>query len=158
MLPPQLQDDDGSDPQATIANLHQQLQQFGQQHQQMSEVLQKQTEMIHDRQIEQQGKLAIVQEQEASAVQQAKIKADTAIAVAEINTKAQNLSERMSALESLMADFHQSAHEQAMQAGQQAHEKDLATQAAASDQQSQSSDQGHDMVMAQQSQNGDGQQ
>ncbi len=44
---------------------------------------------------------------------------ETKVLIAEIETKAQNLQERMSAWEDMMSQFHQQAHEQAMQAQQQ---------------------------------------
>jgi hypothetical protein len=50
---------------------------------------------------------------------QANIDNETKIAVAEITTKAQSLSERMSALETLVQQFHQQSHEIALQKDQQ---------------------------------------
>ena len=55
----------------------------------------------------------------------------TSVTVAEINTKAQNQSERIAALEDLMSQFHQQAHDIAMQKDQQGHD---AQQAAAAQQ------------------------
>lgn len=52
-----------------------------------------------------------------------KIHSDTQKAVAEINTKAQALGERLKALEDLQADFHQMAHETALSA--QEHQQTL---------------------------------
>lgn len=51
---------------------------------------------------------------------------ETKLAVAEITTKAQILSERVAAVEDLMKQFHQQAHEVAQQADQRAHEKNMA--------------------------------
>jgi hypothetical protein len=50
---------------------------------------------------------------------QANIDNETKIAVAEITTKAQSLNERMSALETLVQQFHEQAHDVAMQGQQQ---------------------------------------
>jgi hypothetical protein len=152
MLPPQLQDDDGTDPTVKLNQLQGQMQQMAQQHQMQQEVIEKQTQMIHDKQIEAQAKIHITELQEHGNLLKAKIDSDTKIAVAEIGTKAQQLNERMKALENIMADFHQNAHELGMQAQDQAHQKDMAAQQAANAQQSQASDQAHDQNMAEQQQ------
>jgi len=70
----------------------------------------------------QQEKAAKMWEMEGK-LQVEKIHSDTQKAVAEINTKAQILSERIAALEQLQADFHQMAHERAMSA--QEHQQTL---------------------------------
>lgn len=73
---------------------------------------------------------------------------ETKLAVAEIETKAQILSERVAAVEDLMKQFHQQAHDVAMQVHQQGHEQEMAAQGLAADQQSQQSDQAHEAGMS----------
>lgn len=60
-------------------------------------------------------------------------KMETQLAVAEINTKAQAESERKQLLADLWAQFHDQAHEMAMQAAQAVHAQQAATQQAASE-------------------------
>lgn len=116
MLPPQiLQGDQDMDPEQQIALLQAQLQQLGQQHAMSMEIIQKQTQMIQEKQVEANNKLQIEQ-----------IKSDTQLAIAQVNTKAQDMNQRMDALLQVFRDFHESAHDIGMQAHQQAHEKDMA--------------------------------
>jgi len=68
-------------------------------------------------------------------VQIEKMKLENALAVAEISTKAQQLSERVQLLSDMMSQFHDQAHDAALQAQQQAHERDQATAAAQQQQQ-----------------------
>ena len=147
MLPPQLLEGSGDDPQSQIAQLQAQLQQLTGQHQIMTETIQKQTDIIKEKQVEQQAKVHMVELQEQSAQQVAKINADTKIAVAQITTQAQDTAQRLKALEDLFSDFHASATAAAAQQSQQAHEKAMATMAAQNAQQSQQSDQAHDVNM-----------
>ena len=60
---------------------------------------------------------------------------ETKVLIAEIETKAQNLQERMAAYEDMMAQFHEQAHEQAMQSQQQQAAAQQQQQAAAQQQQ-----------------------
>jgi hypothetical protein len=110
LTPPQFAQQDGAEPlppaaQSQIAHLTGQLQQLQQLVQQLN-----------------QEKAAKMWEM-GSKLEIEKIHSDTQKAVAEINTKAQLLSERLKALEDLQADFHQMAHEQGMSA--QEHQQDL---------------------------------
>jgi hypothetical protein len=73
---------------------------------------------------------------------------ETKIAVAEITTQAQNMSERMAAIEDLVKQFHSQAHEVASNAVDQAHEKFMAQFNAQQAQQTQQSDQGHELGMS----------
>jgi len=112
LTPPQFAAQDDSIPdnaKAVIGQLNQQVQQLQGLIQQLQQ--EKAAKMW-----EMQGKTNIEQ-----------IHSDTAIAVAQINTKAQLLSERISALEALRADFHQNAHETALSA--QEHNQALAQNA-----------------------------
>jgi len=118
LKPPQFAQEDENNPlpaaaQAKMAQMQQQLTQAQQENQQLQQ--EKAAKMW-----EMQGKLKIEQ-----------IHSDTQRAVAEINTKAQNLSERMAALEQLASDFHERAHETALSAQEHQQTKDQALQAAA---------------------------
>jgi hypothetical protein len=108
MLPPQLQDEDAGDPAARAQKLQTQLQAMSQQHQMLTNEVQKLTEMIKTKQVEQETKLAI-----------AKLDADVKIAVAEITAKAQNQIARAKMELDAYGMIHDSAHEVAMQAAGQ---------------------------------------
>jgi hypothetical protein len=69
---------------------------------------------IQQLKLEKQGKVIQMQGQMA----QADKNNETKVLIAEIETKAQNLSERMSAYEDMMSQLHEQAHEVAMQAQQ----------------------------------------
>jgi portal protein len=162
LLPPQLQDNEDQSPEAQLMQAQQQLAALGQQHQQLVQLAQDQKQTIDTKQVEMNAKIQIE-----------KIHSDTQIAVAEINTKAQQVSERIKALEDLMADFHSQAHDVGMQAQEQAHERQMAQMAAQQaqqqqamkgqqEQQAQAADQSHEVGMAAlqqaaQPQNGTGQ-
>ena len=76
------------------------------------------------------GKANLAAMDHASQMAEADKDRETKLAVAEVMTKAQNLNERMSAVEDLMKQWHQQAHDIAMQAHQQDHENNqLAAQA-----------------------------
>jgi hypothetical protein len=145
-LPPNLQDQDGQEkvpPQAQAQM--QQLQQHNQALNAACQTLEKQLGQLHfektAKTIEHQGKM-----QEIAAKAQADMaledkKLQTQIAVAEIETKAQILSEREAALRDLEAQFHDQAHDVAMQhvgaqqaqqatAQQAGHQQDLQAQSA----------------------------
>lgn len=158
-MPPQAQ--------AAIAQLQSQLQQ-----------LQIENAALHQdraaRLVEQQTKLGIQDKKDAAkgaadaaahAIQMSEADKDreTKIAVAEITTKAQNLNERVAAIETLVRQFHQQAHDAGMQAADHEHAQTLATQQAQAAQQqqaqqgaqaaqSQAADQVHQQTMASQAQ------
>lgn len=69
--------------------------------------------------VQMQGKMALADKQQ-----------ETQVLVAEITTRAQSLSERMSAFEDMMAQWHQQAHELAMQGQQAAAQQQQQAQAA----------------------------
>jgi hypothetical protein len=151
MLPPQLQDQQG-DPEARANALQAQLAQLTQQHQQMTEVLTRQNQIINEKHIEQQTKLQVEQMKTDSEQLIAKAKIDAQIAVAEIGAKTQELNERIKWIETVYQELHGAAHDLGLQAEQHAHEKDLAAQQAAQAQQSQAADQAHQQQMAEQQQ------
>lgn len=171
MLPPNLQDGDESDPAVQVNKLQAQLQQMGQQHQQLVQALEHSNEIIKTKQVEQSGKVQIAQAQSQADMAIQKMKIDAQIAIAEIQTKAQSAVERAQMFKDIWTELHGSAHEAGMQAADQAHERGMATQQQTADQQAQQSDQQQDQQsqqadqqhqqqmaqQAQESQNGDGQ-
>lgn len=115
-LPPQAQ--------AAIAQLQGQLQQA------MQEVQQLRFEKL-GKVVEIQGKSALADKEFTARMAEADKDRETKLAVAEITTKAQSISERVAAVEDLMAQFHSQAHELAMLMQGHAHAKELAAQNAA---------------------------
>jgi hypothetical protein len=87
---------------------------------------------------ETQGKIELQHIKQIAEMAEGDKDRETKIAVAEIATKAQILSERMAAVEDMMSQFHAQAHERGMQAqehGHQANQADLAAQNSAMQQQ-----------------------
>jgi hypothetical protein len=95
-----------------------------------------------------QGKTALAAKEFTTRMAEADKDRETKLAVAEITTKAQSISERVAAVEDLMQQFHSQAHELAMLMQQHQHAKELATQNAAVESQAQASDQAHQAAMA----------
>lgn len=152
MLPPQLQDGDDTDPEVKAQKLQSQLAQMSQQHELLTAHLNDVTQQLNTKQVEQQGKVEIAKAQAGVDMAIAKLKIDAQIAMAEISTKAQNAVERAQMYTDIWKELHGSAHDVAMQAHQQGHEKDLAAQQAEQAQQSQESDQQHQSDMQQEAQ------
>jgi hypothetical protein len=146
MLPPQLQEDDQS-PEAQVQKLHQQLSQAMQQHDLLTKALGDAQKVIETKQIENQSKEAIAKYQEDAAVKIAQINGDVKVAVAEVGTKSQELSERIDWLKTVWTETHNAAHEAATQAVDHSHEAGLAAQQTTADQQAQTSDQSHEADM-----------
>lgn len=113
MLPPQLQADPDNplppEAQAAIAQAHQQVQM-------MQGELAKLTMEKQAKVVEHQGKLVQIEAQAKADMALEDKKLLTAITVAEINTKAQNAADRESDRRALEMQFHDQAHEVAMQA------------------------------------------
>lgn len=136
MLPPNLQADDQQEqipPQAQA-----QMQQLQQHNQALNAAAQEYEQQIQKLTFEKQAKVVEMQGrlQEIAAKSQADMALEdkkllAQITVAEINTKAQILSEREAALNDLEAQFHEQAHEQGMAAMQQQHAQQQAEQQAA---------------------------
>ena len=126
-LPPNLQDD--ADPAATSMKLQSQLQQAMQQHDLLAQELNKAHDIIQQKQIEQQGKMAVEQ-----------LHAETQITVAEITTKAQNEKFRIQLEHDAYMAFHDAGHEAGMQAEDHAQQADQQQAQAAQAQQSQQTD------------------
>ena len=167
MLPPQLQDDDGT-PESKLAMAQSQLQQLGQQHQMLVQHVNQLTDTIKTKQVETQGKVQIEQfkAQTDLAIKNLDIKAK--ILIAQIGTKSQEQQTRDQETTDVWNELHgeaasraesesQRQHEAQQADIQRQHEQDLADKGALASQQEQQSDQGHDMAMAAvNSQNGDG--
>jgi|ERR1700722_1158387 len=160
MLPPQLQGDDESDPQVKLYKMQSTLQQMSQQHELLTKALQDAQKVVETKQIEQQGKMQIAQMQEQTKAAIVKMQEATKLAVAQINAS-KDLHETIADNEIKQYDLlHSAAHDLALQKDQQEHEKGLAAQQTAADQQSQASDQSHeaDMTAANQAHEADMQQ
>lgn len=127
MLPPQLQEntDNPLPPQAQAA-----VAQAQQQVQLVQGELQKLQFERQAKVAEHQGKLQQIQLQSQADMSLEKMKLENALAIAEVETKAQNINERMAAVEDMMKQFHGQAHDVAMQAHQQAHQQQMAQQQA----------------------------
>jgi len=80
--------------------------------------------------VEMQGKMALADKEFVARMSEADKDRETKLAVAEITTKAQSISERVAAVEDLMKQFHQQAHELALTMQQHSQAKELAQQQA----------------------------
>lgn len=132
------------DPQSQMAQGQQAMQQLQQAQQMLQELKAENQKLWMEKQakvIEQQGNLA-----------KAQMDNETKIAVAEISTKAQQMSERLEALSDLMQQFHSQAHDVGMQAQDHAQQQSLAQQQAQNAQVQQAGQQQHESSMAEQSQ------
>ena len=69
-----------------------------------------------------------------------KMREENALAIAEVETKAQQMSERLQTFSDMMAQFHDQAHDVGMQAADQAHERAMAQQQADAAQQQQAAE------------------
>lgn len=108
LTPPQFAQQDGQEPLPPHAI--QAIQKTQQELQQMHAYAQKLEQVVAQLQNEKAAKMVELD----GKLQIEKIHSDTQKAVAEINTKAQNINERIKALEDLVTDFHQMAHERAL--------------------------------------------
>ena len=79
---------------------------------------------------EMQGKMALQEHERATRMAEADKDRETKLAVAEISTKAQSVSERLQMIHDLMQQFHEQAHELGLQIQQHEQAKELAQQAA----------------------------
>ena len=119
----------GQQPQ--IGQLQQQVQQTNQKMQEMQAVLQKLMIERQGRVIENQGKLQLEAVKHAAAMSEADKDRETKLAVAEISTKAQISSEREGMVHDLESQFHDQAHEVAMNAVQNNQAQQMQQQQAA---------------------------
>lgn len=132
-LPPQAQ--------AAIAQLQGQLQAA------MQELNQLRMEKL-GKVVEIQGKSALAEKEFTSRMAEADKDRETKLAVAEITTKAQSISERVAMIDDLMKQWHQQAHEFASMMQEHKNAQELAAQSAAVESQAQASDQAHQTAMA----------
>jgi hypothetical protein len=127
MLPPQLQADDNNplppEAQAAVAQAQQQVQAIQAELQKL--MFEKQAKVT-----ESQGKMQQINLQHQADMALEDKKLQTQIAVAEIQTKAQIVTEREQMLGKLEAQFHDQAHDVAKQKDTQAHEQKMAVQQA----------------------------
>ena len=164
-MPPGLADDDPQDPKAQVQQLQGQLKQAGQQIAVLSKVNEEALDMIKTKQVEQQGKFAIEKMKE-------EMQTTRVVTVAEINTKAQDSTQRGQWEHEAYMESMRLAHEvgtQAVdnaaamrkQASEQAHAgatqvMDQAHESGMADKQaeiaSQQADQGHQQALEQQQQ------
>lgn len=127
MLPPALQKGAGDQiPPQAQAVIAQAQQQMGEMHQQLQQLQFERAAKV----AEHQGKLVQIQAQNQADMSLEKMKLENALAIAEIETKAQNVQERLAAVEDMMKQFHAQAHDIAMQKDAQAHAQQLAAQQA----------------------------
>lgn len=109
-------------PQNATSQMQQQMGQLQQAQQQQGQQLQEAQGLIQKLMLERQGKVIENRGKMAIAMAEADKDRETKIAVAEISTKAQNDQERTETFNDLTAQFHEQAHETALQADQHAHE------------------------------------
>lgn len=114
-LPPEVQ--------AQLQQLQGQLQQAQQEMQQMA--FEKQAKIVDN-----QHKLAAEELKGQNQKDVEQMKEENKLAIAEVSTKAQNLSERMEFVEDMAKQFHAQAHERGMQAEEHSQAQDLAAQQA----------------------------
>ena len=108
-----------------------QIQQMQAQFQQSQQVLQQMQSELQKFQLEKAGKVIDNQ----FRLQIEKMREENALAIAEVNTKAQQMSERLQTFSDMMSQFHSQAHDVGMQADQQQHEAGMAQQQQAAAQQ-----------------------
>lgn len=125
-LPPGLADDDQSDPKVVAQQAQAKLQAVLQQHQQLTQALGQANDIIKTKQIEAQGRTDIAHLQEVSKQAIVKMQEATKLAVAQINaSKDANQAFAERELEQYKI-LHNSAHDVALTAMQQAHAADQA--------------------------------
>ena len=127
-LPPNLLDDANDDPEQQVMVLQAKLQALSQQHDLLTQVVQKQNDIINNKQVEQQGKADIE-----------RMKIEAQLTIAEITAKTQEATTRLKMENDMWRDLHGSAHELALQKDQQGHEAEQAE-----------SQQGHELKVSKQ--------
>lgn len=119
-----------------------QVQQLQQQFAQQGQALQAMQGQLQQLQLEKAGKVI----DNEYRLQVERMREENQLAIAEVNTKAQQLSERVQAYSDMMSQFHAQAHEAGMQAQDQAHQAGMAQQ------QQQAAAQQQQQIQAQQAQ------
>ena len=153
LQPPQ---GDPSQLQGQLQQLQAQLQQLETENAALHEdraarVLEQQTK-IQIEQMKQEGKGAADAADHTNQQQLATLANDLKVLIAEIQTKAQDSSERLQMYKEFWLENHKAAHDVGMQAADQQHAQTLADQQAQTAAQTQASDQAHQQTMAQQAQ------
>lgn len=147
MIPPEIVGGDEDDPQVQLQKKDAMLKQAMQQHDLLAKALQDAQKVIETKQIEQQGKQAIAQMQEQSKQEIVKMQEVTKIAVAQISASKdmqQGIADRELKQYQLL---HDNAHDAALQAQDQAHERQQALLQQAAAEKAQQSDQEHEVGM-----------
>lgn len=156
MLPPQLQDGDDSDPEVRASKAEAQLQQLGQQHQQLAQVANQMAEEIKTKKVEQDAKVQIAQMQEMSKQEITRMQEATKLSVAQINaSKDANQSFAENEIEKYKI-MHDAAHDVALQSQQHEHEAAQAQAAQSAAAKQQESAQQADAAQASQSESQQG--
>ena len=132
------------DPQKQDQN--QQIQGMQQQAQQQGQVLQAMQAELQKLQLEKAGKVIDNQ----FKMQLERMEQENKLAIAEIQTKAQAMNERLQAYDDMMAQFHSQAHDAGMQAQDQQHQAGMAQQQQAAAERQQASQQAAEQTQAQQ--------
>jgi hypothetical protein len=136
-------------------NTGQQLQQAQQQIQAAQQAAQEMQAEIQKLKLERAGKVieneykSQAKDKELTVMQAiAQLNADLKMYIANVATKAQSVSERERLFQETQIENHHAAHDAGLQASDQAHERDMATRAAAVQQAAQVADQQHQQTMA----------
>jgi hypothetical protein len=148
MLPPQLLQAEGNDPQATVQKLQSQLGTLTQQHQAAAQLIQQQQQTIQGKQVETQGKITVAQIEAGLKQRMFQMEQEAKIVIAQIEAKTQNAEQRATETMQVWAELHGSAHDMAM--SQQQHQQALEQGQQQAVNQSQQSSQDADQSMAQQ--------
>jgi Phage P22-like portal protein len=144
-IPPNiLGEDDGTDPEESLARKDAELQQLMQQHQQLAQELQQASQVIQTKQVEAKNKFDIAKMQQDAKDASDKLNRETQITVAEINTKAQMAQTRLEYEHDMWKILHTSAHDIGLQADQNAADAAQAQQAQQAAAQQQASQQNAD--------------
>jgi hypothetical protein len=154
LLPPQLLANDGDDPQGTIQKLQSQLTALTQQHQAAAQLVQQLQQKVESKQVETQGKIAIVQIEAQLKTRMFQMEQEAKILIAQIEAKSQDADARARETMQVWAELHSSAHDAALsqQQHQQALEQGQQSAVAASAQSAQDASQANAQAMQQQSQ------
>lgn len=155
MLPPNLQDDDGT-PEVKIQKMQAALQQMSQQHELLTHELTKATEIIKTDSLKYQSQAQIAAMNNASKERIADIQEKAALIQTEAKIQAENAQMLLQVEIDRINKQLDQIHEHITLKQTHAHEKDLAETQAANDQQAQESDQAHQQTMAEQSAQSEG--
>jgi Phage P22-like portal protein len=131
LLPPQLQDDDATDPESRAQMAEAKLTQLAQQHQALTQALLEANQTIQAKKVESESKERIAAVEQQTQIRLKQMENEVKIAVAEITTKAQETQIRLQMEKEVWAELHGSAHDVALQTHGQAHDMTMADRAQA---------------------------